>query len=395
MRLLKSGGHLGEVEVHPGLARLHVAAGDQRAEVAEHHTAEHVQPGVGTHQPGAALVLHRADDLGAGRRQRVTLGGDQVGVVALAGADDPGLHALPQQHAVVRRLATAARVERRAVQHDALLGIGVQDRARPLAQGRVGKVEPVRPAMLCDAHDRAGYSLRKPAMRSRRSARSVQSTPGRSYTCRVAWGSAAASSLGDLDRVQVVARAADHQRRRGDRREGADLAQRRLVGERGQAVGQTVAEQLVEPLPQVRPAGRGVAHRRGQLQRDDVGDRRGVPALHRLQQVGDAFPGDRAARLGRGPPAGRRPACSKRSGLSASSRQRAPAPRLAPNARLAPAEVGDRPQVPGEVQVVPRPVRGVGAAMPAELEEHLAARSPHCRTGGWWRCRCPARARTR
>ena len=44
--------HLGQVEVHPRLERLHVAAGDQGAEVAEHHAGEQVQAGVGAHQGG-------------------------------------------------------------------------------------------------------------------------------------------------------------------------------------------------------------------------------------------------------------------------------------------------------------------------------------------------------
>ena len=44
-----------------------------------------------------------------GRRQRIALGRDQVEVVALAGAHDAGLHALPEQHAVVRRLARRRR----------------------------------------------------------------------------------------------------------------------------------------------------------------------------------------------------------------------------------------------------------------------------------------------
>src|SRR5580704_1236722 len=40
-------GHVGQVEVHPRGQRLHVAPGDQRPEVAEHHAAQHVQAGVG------------------------------------------------------------------------------------------------------------------------------------------------------------------------------------------------------------------------------------------------------------------------------------------------------------------------------------------------------------
>ena len=155
---MKSGRHLGQVEVHPGLARLHVAAGDQRAEVAEHDAAQHVQPGVGAHQQAAPVVLDRAGDRGADRRDRVALGRDQVEVVALAGADDPGLHALPQQHAVVRRLATAARVEGGPVQHDAASGSDARATVHvPLAQGRVGEVEPLGAAVPRDAHAPAPY----------------------------------------------------------------------------------------------------------------------------------------------------------------------------------------------------------------------------------------------
>ena len=58
-----------------------------------------------------------------GGRNRVALGRDQVELVALAGADDAGAHAAPEQHALVRRLPTAAGIERRPVQHDpAVLG---------------------------------------------------------------------------------------------------------------------------------------------------------------------------------------------------------------------------------------------------------------------------------
>src|SRR5580704_7501556 len=97
-------GHVGQVEVHPRGQRLHVAPGDQRPEVAEHHAAQHVQAGVSAHQRGAPLVVQRPANGGAGRRQRVTLGRYQVLLVALARADDAGLHPAPQQHAVVGRL---------------------------------------------------------------------------------------------------------------------------------------------------------------------------------------------------------------------------------------------------------------------------------------------------
>ena len=140
--------HLGEVEVHPRGQRLHVAAGHQRAEVPEHHAGQQVQPGVRPHQRGPPVVVQRAPDRGAGRRQRIGLGRDQVELVRLAGAVDVGLHAAPEQYAVVRRLTATARVEGRAVQHDAL-GPGRQHGRVPLAQGLVVEFEPVRmPAIV-------------------------------------------------------------------------------------------------------------------------------------------------------------------------------------------------------------------------------------------------------
>ena len=78
------------------------------------------------------------------RRHRVAVGGHQIEVVALDGAHDPGPDAAPQQHALVRRLTTASRVEGRPVEHDASLGVDPDDRGVPLAQRRVGELEPVR-----------------------------------------------------------------------------------------------------------------------------------------------------------------------------------------------------------------------------------------------------------
>src|SRR5579859_2950698 len=132
-RVPEAVGHVRQVEVHPRGQRLHVPPGDQRPEVAEHHAAQNVQAGVGAHQRGAPVVLERAADRGAWWRQRVTLGRDQVQVVALARAGDAGLHPAPQQHAVIGRLAAAAGVERRPVQDDAL-GVGREHGGVPLAQ---------------------------------------------------------------------------------------------------------------------------------------------------------------------------------------------------------------------------------------------------------------------
>ena len=67
------------------------------------------------------VVLDRAAHRRPDRRHRIALGAARsTQVVALADADDARLHAAPEQHAVVGRLAAAARVERRPVEHDAL-----------------------------------------------------------------------------------------------------------------------------------------------------------------------------------------------------------------------------------------------------------------------------------
>ena len=83
---LEVGRHLGQVEVHPGLAGLHVAAGDQRPEVAEHHAAQHVQAGVGPHEHGAPARPRprRSRSCPAAAPGRPAAG-MQVEVVALAG----------------------------------------------------------------------------------------------------------------------------------------------------------------------------------------------------------------------------------------------------------------------------------------------------------------------
>jgi len=76
-------------------------------------------------------------------------------VVALTDADDAGLHAAPQKHAVVGRLATAAGVERRSVQHDTgfvRLGSAVQDGGVPLTQRLVGELEPMGAPMPLLVH---------------------------------------------------------------------------------------------------------------------------------------------------------------------------------------------------------------------------------------------------
>src|SRR5262244_1583179 len=138
--------HLGQVEVHPRGQRLHVSAGDRGTEVTEYHATEHVQAGVGAHQVGTPGVVQRAAHRGARWRQRVAFGRDQVEVIALAGADDVGLHPAPQQDPVVGGLALAARIVRRPVENDSLGIAGQHDRI-PFAQRLVVQFQPVRPPL--------------------------------------------------------------------------------------------------------------------------------------------------------------------------------------------------------------------------------------------------------
>ena len=93
-------------------------------------------PPPGTSVQGAVEDARRTAHGGAGRRDRVGLVGDQVEVIGLAGAHDAGLHPAPQQHAVVRRLAAAARIEGRTVKHDPVRA-GGQHYGVPLAQGLI------------------------------------------------------------------------------------------------------------------------------------------------------------------------------------------------------------------------------------------------------------------
>ena len=70
------------------------------------------------YRPGGAghvLITSRFPGWGAlGGRQEVDV------VTGLARSDDAGLDAAPEQHSFIRRLAASTRVERRAVEHDAL-----------------------------------------------------------------------------------------------------------------------------------------------------------------------------------------------------------------------------------------------------------------------------------
>ncbi|MFC5211328.1 hypothetical protein ACFPM0_32935 [Pseudonocardia sulfidoxydans] len=112
---------------------------------------------MGAHQAGAAFVVDRPADLGARRRDRVALGGDEVQVVAAEGADDPRPHPAPQQHALVRRLAPATGVERRPVEHDPALRVDGHHRRGEVANARIDQVETVGvsvPGDVVGSHDR-------------------------------------------------------------------------------------------------------------------------------------------------------------------------------------------------------------------------------------------------
>ena len=97
------------------------------------------------------------------RRQRVAFGRDQVEVVAFPDVGDAGLDPAPQQNAVVGRLAAAARIEGRLVQHDAV-GPGRQHDRVPVAQGLVVEFEPVRPPGVL-AHDGSLLPVPRPPSR--------------------------------------------------------------------------------------------------------------------------------------------------------------------------------------------------------------------------------------
>ena len=98
---------------------------------------------------GTAGVLDRAAHRRTDRRERVALGRHQLEIVALADADDAGLHAAPEQHAVVGRLPAAAGVEGRPVEHDAL----GRRRRGPSRPTRAGSGRPAR-AGWCGRADR-------------------------------------------------------------------------------------------------------------------------------------------------------------------------------------------------------------------------------------------------
>jgi trans-aconitate 2-methyltransferase len=80
----------------------------------------------------------------ARRRQRVSLGRQEIEIITLARTDDPRPDIPPQQHAVIGRLPATAWIERGPVQNDALIGVSEKHSGAPFADRGVFEVEAVR-----------------------------------------------------------------------------------------------------------------------------------------------------------------------------------------------------------------------------------------------------------
>ena len=111
-----------ELEVHPPRARFHVAAGHERAVVAPYDPTQRVERGVGAHQREASrpvqvdlqLVTDVRGITVAGFELVDDLAADLARTAHRPGASVGG----PQEHAPIRWLAAAARVEDRPIEHD-------------------------------------------------------------------------------------------------------------------------------------------------------------------------------------------------------------------------------------------------------------------------------------
>jgi hypothetical protein len=84
------------------------------------------------HETGASFVLDRAAYDRTRRWERVTLGGDETEVVALADPGDVSLDSLPQQDTKIGRLSSSAWIKCGSVEDDPL-GTGVEYDRLPLA----------------------------------------------------------------------------------------------------------------------------------------------------------------------------------------------------------------------------------------------------------------------
>ena len=217
--------------------------------------------------------------------------------------------------------------------------------------------------------------------------------PGWSYTCSVGAGQRGGELLGHRDRVQ--------RRRRGSRSpaRGAVTARerrprsatRRLVGEVGQAGGQPVAHELVEPLPQVRPAGRGVAQRRpASPARPRRRPPTASPSLDRRRAARRAGPAARPARrlVEHGGQEEHQPLEPVRAvGEQPAQRAGAEADAERPGGA---GQVGHRAQVAGQVGVAStaRAARRSGRAR--GTGRRPCGRRPRCPAAGCRRCRRPS-----
>ena len=108
-----------ELEVHAGRQRLHVAAGDRHAPLVPDHAAQHVQRGVGAHEPVAPVpvdlaVRPRCPRPGTGAPSSVC----HTSSPSLRTSVTRALAAVPAQDAGVVGLAAAGRVEDGAVEGD-------------------------------------------------------------------------------------------------------------------------------------------------------------------------------------------------------------------------------------------------------------------------------------
>lgn len=114
-----------------------------------------MKAGVSAHQRGATLVFDCTAYRGADGWQWIALGGDEPNVVSAPSSLDSRLDATPQQHAMIRRLPSATGIERRPIQHDAVI-VDVQHRCIPLTYRGIEQVESLR--VVACGHS-AGLSL--------------------------------------------------------------------------------------------------------------------------------------------------------------------------------------------------------------------------------------------
>ena len=152
--------HRLELEVHASGARLHVAAGDERAVVAPDDAAQGMQRGVGPHQGKAARPVEVDLELVADRRWLVLAGLELVDDLAAGLPRAPDRPRAPvgcaDDDAAIGRLAAAARVEDRAIQ-DQERGLARLDVADP-CHGRPGIGVGVAELFAALGHERGAIT---------------------------------------------------------------------------------------------------------------------------------------------------------------------------------------------------------------------------------------------